>query len=249
MMHSSPTQTPPSLRRDPAASNATAAQLPELVLAYYGDDFSGSADVMEALSLSGINAVLFLEPPTGDVLSRFPGVRAVGVAGVSRSMGVAQMRRDLPPLFAELGKLNAPLIHYKICSTFDSSPHVGSIGLAMDLGREAFQTSLVPIVVGAPALGRFCAFGNLFARSGLDSPIYRLDRHPTMAHHPTTPMHESDLRLVLARETDSQIGLIDIETIGQGPDSVRTALARLSAEGFQAVLFDTTQKSHLPIIG
>ncbi|HMP07802.1 MAG TPA: nucleotide-binding domain containing protein, partial [Lacipirellulaceae bacterium] len=54
---------------------------------------------------------------------------------------------------------------------------------------------------------------------------------------------------VLARETDSQIGLIDIETIGRGRDAVGTALARLSAEGFQAVLFDTTQKSHLQIIG
>jgi uncharacterized protein YgbK (DUF1537 family) len=35
-----------------------------LLLAFYGDDFTGSTDAMEALAISGYRTVLFLEPPT-----------------------------------------------------------------------------------------------------------------------------------------------------------------------------------------
>ena len=53
----------------------------DLLLTYYGDDFTGSTDALEALTLGGVPAVLFLEPPTRAVLAtQFPGVRAVGVA-------------------------------------------------------------------------------------------------------------------------------------------------------------------------
>ena len=35
----------------------------ELLLTYYGDDFTGSTDVLEALYSGGIEAVLFVKPP------------------------------------------------------------------------------------------------------------------------------------------------------------------------------------------
>jgi len=68
-----------------------------LLLTFYGDDFTGSTDVMEVLEWAGVPSLLFLEPPTLELLQmRFPDVRAVGVAGVSRSMSPAQMDTDLP---------------------------------------------------------------------------------------------------------------------------------------------------------
>jgi len=57
-----------------------------LLLAYYGDDFTGSTDVMEALSKAGLRTVLFLKPPTAAQLARYPGLRALGIAGGSRTM-------------------------------------------------------------------------------------------------------------------------------------------------------------------
>ena len=51
--------------------------------------------------------------------------------------------------------------------------------------------------------------GNLFARSGLDSEPSRLDRHPTMSRHPVTPMDEADLRLLLAKQTQLAVELVD----------------------------------------
>src|SRR6185437_5106540 len=100
-----------------------------------------------------------------------------------------------------LKALSAPLIHYKVCSTFDSSPETGSIGRAIEIGQDVFNSTVTPMVVGAPRLGRYCIFGNLFARSGLDSEVFRLERHPTMRTHPITPMCDSDLRRLLAMQT------------------------------------------------
>ncbi len=88
-----------------------------MLLTYYGDDFSGSTDVMEALTLGGVPAVLFLEPPTPQALQRFPDCKAVGVAGVSRSESPVWMDANLPAIFRALGDLGAPLCHYKVCST------------------------------------------------------------------------------------------------------------------------------------
>ncbi|MCA1686456.1 MAG: four-carbon acid sugar kinase family protein, partial [Planctomycetia bacterium] len=170
------------------------------LLTFYGDDFTGSTDAMEALARSGVRAALFLDAPgPGQLTGRFAGLKAVGVAGMARSMSPGQMDTALPPVFERLGRLGAKLLHYKVCSTFDSSPEVGSIGRAIDIGRRTFASPFVPLVVGAPALRRYCLFGNLFATAGGET--FRLDRHPTMRCHPVTPMAEADLRAHLARQT------------------------------------------------
>ena len=133
------------------------------LVTFYGDDFSGSTDVMEVLAANGLETVLFLDVPQERQLERFPNCRAVGIAGCSRSQSPAWMTANLPRIFRSLQKLQAPLCHYKTCSTFDSSPQVGSIGRALEIGQEIFGSPYVPLVVGAPALRRYCLFGNLFA--------------------------------------------------------------------------------------
>ena len=68
----------------------------DLLLAYYGDDFTGSADVTEALARTGLHTVLFLKPPTQEALARYPDLRAFGIAGGSRTMSPEEMERELP---------------------------------------------------------------------------------------------------------------------------------------------------------
>ncbi|MBU6152459.1 MAG: four-carbon acid sugar kinase family protein [Chloroflexi bacterium] len=183
----------------------------DLVLSFYGDDFTGATDVMEVLEQCGVPTVLFLEPPTPDRLAEVPGVRAVGVAGISRTMTRAQMDEHLAPRLAAIRALRAPLFHYKVCSTFDSAPDRGSIGYAAEIVRGLFPDHPIPIVVGVPQLGRYTAFGTLFATFRDD--VYRLDRHPAMSVHPSTPMSEADLRRVLAEQTDLPVDLVDIRQI------------------------------------
>lgn len=212
-----------------------------LVVAFYGDDFTGSTDVMETLEGAGLQTLLFLEPPTPEQLAEFPDVRAVGVAGVSRTMSPHQMAELLPPTFAALASLGAPLVHYKVCSTFDSSPTVGSIGRAAELLRDAVGDGPIPLVVGVPQLGRYTAFGTLFARHGEE--VHRLDRHPVMKVHPMTPMHEADLRRHLEEQTELPVSLVDLRALegSEGEVAIRVDSVLDKASGLVLLDVDDTQ--------
>jgi uncharacterized protein YgbK (DUF1537 family) len=136
-----------------------------------------------------------------------------------------------------------------VCSTFDSSPRVGSIGRALEIGQRVFAPEFVPIVVGQPRLGRYCAFGNLFARSGADSEVFRLDRHPTMRQHPSTPMDESDLRLHLSRQTSRTVALFDSSDLECSPEVREQRLEEVLRSRPDAVLFDVMREADLCAIG
>ncbi len=223
-----------------------ATPLPDgLVVAWYGDDFTGSAAVMEALTFSGLESVLFFDVPTPAQRARFAHVRGLGIAGAARSKGRSWMDEHLPPVFAALAALNAPLTHYKICSTFDSSPEIGSIGRAIELALPHLQASWVPLVTAAPPIHRYQAFGNLFASVG--GTAFRLDRHPTMSRHPATPMHESDLRVHLARQTDIPVGLVDLVAMKSGRAS--DALSSEMATGARIVALDVVDDETLAAAG
>jgi len=216
-----------------------------ILYTFYGDDFTGSTDVLEQLSSYGIPSVLFLGPPTPAHLAAFPNVQAIGIAGDSRSRSPEWMSNHLPAIFAALKEFGAPVTHYKVCSTFDSSPTFGNIGRAIEIGREIFSPIFVPIFVGAPHLRRYVAFGNLFAADP-DGIVQRIDRHP-MGRHPVTPMHEADLRLHLQAQSSTKVGLIDLPILESG--SELAAVDWLVAAGFEAILFDTIDSRTQATVG
>ncbi|NKM57741.1 four-carbon acid sugar kinase family protein [Agrobacterium larrymoorei] len=191
------------------------------LLSFYGDDFTGSSAAMEAFAWQGIKTVLFLDVPSAERLAEFSEYRCIGVAGIARSKSPVWMDAQLPAIFERLAQTGSPIVHYKVCSTFDSSPQIGSIGKAAELGAELFPGP-IPMLVGDLGMGRIQVFGHLFAQA--NGQYYRLDRHPTMASHPSTPMHESDLARHLASQTNLPVSNIDFlklkagdqtETIGQ----------------------------------
>jgi 3-oxoisoapionate kinase len=213
--------------------------------AYYGDDFTGSTDVLEALALAGVRTVLFTGMPTEERWREFADCQAFGIAGESRSRTPDWMSGHLPAVFARLSALGAPIVHYKTCSTFDSSPQTGSIGRALEIGRDTLSPAFIPIVVAAPHLRRYVVFGNLFAASG--GEVHRIDRHPSMRCHPVTPMYEADLRRHLAAQTRLPIGLVDLTAFSQG--RAPAALAQCLSRGDAAVLFDGMGEAELAETG
>ena len=223
----------------------------KLLLTFYGDDFTGSTDALEQLACGGVRTALFIEPPTLQQLARFKNLEAVGVAGKTRSMTTTAMERELRPAFEKLKTLGARHIHYKVCSTFDSSPRVGSIGKVIDLATEIFRPVFVPVLAAVPAFGRFTVFGNHFARFGIGSggEIHRLDRHPSVSKHPITPMTEADLRAHLAKQTCRRIALFDILKVSQPVYLARMKFEQLLAEKPDVVLFDALHPVDLVVIG
>jgi len=215
-----------------------------LLLAFYGDDFTGSTDAMEALAINHYRTVLFLEAPTPALLGQFEGLRCFGVAGTSRAKNPAAMEQELRPIYEQLAKISVPLVHYKTCSTFDSSAEVGNIGKAIDVSRDYFKGHpVIPVLVGAPPLGRYTLFGQHFAK--MRETIYRLDRHPTMARHPVTPMNEADLRLHLAQQTTERIALMDILELDGSYEDVLERFSEKLDEGPGLLLFDVLDQERL----
>jgi 3-oxoisoapionate kinase len=217
----------------------------KLLLAFYGDDFTGSTDAMEALALSGLRTVLFLSPPAPELRrEKFADLRCVGVAGTSRAMSPAEMDAEVEPVLRELWSLGAPVTHYKVCSTFDSSPQAGSIGHIADIAhRTLVPGRVISVLAGAPPLRRYTVFGNHFAAAG--DEIYRLDRHPTMSRHPSTPMHEADLRVHLSHQTKARIGLMNVVELAGDDAQIDARHADKLRENPDLLLYDALDNDHL----
>jgi len=180
-----------------------------LLLAFYGDDFTGSTDAMEALYKKGYRTVLYLTPPSKEILEKNPELQCIGVAGTGRAKDNQGLEKEIKPIMQNLSNSGARIVHYKTCSTFDSSPEIGSIGCAIKTALPYFdKQNHVPVIVGAPPLGRYTYFGHHFAKSG--DKVYRLDRHPIMSVHPSTPMNESDLGLHLGKQLKGDYGYFDV---------------------------------------
>ena len=220
-----------------------------LRLAFYGDDFTGSTDALEVLAFSGLRCALFLSVPTPEQMEALGGFDAIGVAGASRAMSPQEMDDALPNVLRALATLAPQIVHYKVCSTFDSAPAVGNIGRVIELSRLAFPQPLVPVIAATPALGRYCLFGHLFARSGTDGEVYRIDRHPIMSVHPVTPMQESDIAHHLQAQARLAIGHMPITWLDALlPEELAGRLAAL-APSCQAVVFDGLTPVHLTTTG
>lgn len=211
------------------------------LVAFLGDDFTGASASMEVLAFAGLPTMLFLEPPSPERLAAFRGHRAVGIATTARSRGPAWMDANLPPAFRLLASLGAPVLHYKVCSTFDSTPETGSIGGAADLAIELLRPGWVPMLVADPGMGRYQSFGHLFAMAGETG--FRLDRHPTMSRHPSTPMDEADLNRHLARQTGRRLGLVDFVAAKRG--QAEAQLDRALADGAEIVSLDVLDRETL----
>jgi uncharacterized protein YgbK (DUF1537 family) len=48
---------------------------PKILLAFYGDDLTGSTDALEFICRAGLRTFLFLEPPTIEQLREHPGFK------------------------------------------------------------------------------------------------------------------------------------------------------------------------------
>lgn len=214
---------------------------------WYGDDFTGASDTLATFASSGLRALLCLGVPKAERLKALRSLDALGIAGAARIMSPEQMTAELEPVGRYASAARVPLLHYKCCSTFDSSPTVGSLGAAMRILKRHMPGRFTPVIGGQPSLERYCAFGNLFAGAGAGDEVLRLDRHPTMSRHPSTPMNEADLRLHLHAQGVENVGLVDWRKLGAASDDELKAL--IDSAEYQAVLFDALDESHLARIG
>lgn len=219
--------------------------------AFYGDDFTGATDTLAHLARAGLRTMLFLRMPDEARIAEVGPLDAFGVAGTARSMSPEAMREELDAVGASFASLGVRLMHYKVCSTFDSAPEVGSIGVALRTLGGHFGNPLRAVVGGQPDLERYCLFGQLFAATGAHdrAPVFRIDRHPTMSRHPVTPMHEADLRVHLRAQGVEDVASIDWRAYARGEAALAARVEEALQAAPDALLFDVQDEAHLRAIG
>ncbi|MEU4607019.1 four-carbon acid sugar kinase family protein [Kribbella sp. NPDC023972] len=213
-----------------------------LEAAFYGDDFTGSTDALLQFQRCGLRSVLLVDlPPAGELHDLASRYDVIGVAGIARSLGPDEQEAEIRPILTALRDLGPHVVQYKICSTADSSPHLGSIGRALEVGRSIFGPTVVPILAAQPELGRYTVFSHHFAAEA--GTIHRLDRQPTMANHPATPMPESDLRRHLAHQTTLTMGALHLTSYADLPHSYYASASD------HALILDALTDTDLRLLG
>ena len=210
-----------------------------LKLGCIADDYTGASDLANTLTRAGLRTVQTIGGPADDLA--LPEVDAVVVSLKSRSIEASLAVARSRSAEKWLRGRGARHVLFKVCSTFDSTDQ-GNIGPVMDGLRDDCGEKIVLVTPAFPETGRTVYQGNLFVGA------VPLNESP-LKDHPLNPMHDSDLVRVLARQSRTRIGLIDLATVTRGVDAVRARLAALAAEGVGAAIVDAVFDSDLETIG
>lgn len=210
-------------------------------VAFVADDLTGASDVLAQAHRYGLDAVLVV----GEGYGPLPAdADVVGIAGPSRSLGGHAFDELVRAQLCRAATLDADVLLYKVCSTFDSSPARGNIGRAIELLQERLPAhGPIAVAPAQPDFGRYTAFSNHFAV--YDGHVHRLDVHPVMSRHPSTPMHEADLRQVLAEQFTqyAEVGAIHLPSYGDNTFASRWSACRAGADA--AFVVDAVEDHHL----
>lgn len=213
--------------------------LAKVSLGCIADDYTGASDLANTLTRAGLRTLQTIGVPADDLA--LPEVDAVVVSLKSRSiepeLAVSRSRAAEKWLRGR----GAGHVLFKICSTFDSTD-AGNIGPVMDALRADCGEAVVLVTPAFPETGRTIYQGNLFVGA------VPLNESP-LKDHPLNPMNDSNLVRVLARQSRTQIGLVDLPTVARGAEAVRARLAELSGKGIGAAIIDAVFDRDLETIG
>lgn len=210
-----------------------------LALGCIADDYTGASDLANMLTRCGLRTVQTIGVPAAALA--LPGVDAVVVSLKSRSIEAATAVTRSREADKWLRVRGASHVLFKICSTFDSTD-AGNIGPVMDALRSDSGDAIVLVTPAFPGTGRTVYQGNLFVGS------VPLNESP-LKDHPLNPMHDSNLVRVLARQSKSTVGLVDLATVAKGADAIRARLAELAKQGISAAVIDSVFDPELETIG
>jgi 3-dehydrotetronate 4-kinase len=210
-----------------------------LKLGCIADDYTGASDLANTLTRCGLRTVQTIGVPADDLA--LPEVDAVVVSLKSRSIEASRAVDRSRAAEKWLRGRGAAHVLFKICSTFDSTDK-GNIGPVMDALREGCGDTIVLVTPAFPETGRTVYQGNLFVGT------VPLNESP-LKDHPLNPMHDSNLVRVLARQSRTGIGLVDLAVVARGADAVRARLAELARKGTGAAIIDAVFDRDLETIG
>ena len=209
----------------------------QLKLGCVADDFTGATDLANYLVRAGMRVVQTIGVPAQAV----EGVDAVVVALKSRTIepqdAVAQSLEALRWLQAQ----GCAQFYFKVCSTFDSTPR-GNIGPVAEALADELDAKFVCVTPAFPENARTVFKGHLFVGDVLLS-------ESGMRNHPLTPMTDANLVRVMQAQCRDKVGLVAYDVVRGGPETVRSRIAELQAQGLRFAIVDAITNDHLMTLG
>lgn len=222
------------------------------LLGCIADDFTGGTDLANALVRHGMRVIQTVGAPKAD--AKFDA-NAIVVSLKCRSIDPADAVQECLDALKALQAVGCTRFFWKYCSTFDSTPrgNIGPVAKALldHLSASATPTTFegigatAPIALVCPAFPenkRTVYKGHLFVGDVL------LNESP-MRHHPLTPMTDSSLTRLMEAQVGETVGTVNWETVRQGADAVRHALAALAAKGVRFAVADAIMDEDLFVLG
>ena len=209
------------------------------ILGVIADDFTGATDIAGMLVKGGMRTLQTIGVPAKGAIP--DDVDAVVVALKTRSIAAKDAVAQSLDALKALQAAGCVRFFFKYCSTFDSTD-AGNIGPVGDALVDALKAKQAIYCPAFPENNRTIFFGHLFVGDVLLS-----DSH--MRHHPLTPMTDSSLVRVLARQTRHKVGLVALKHVQAGSTSLRAALDKLAADGVRHVVVDAVADTDLGTIG
>jgi len=210
-----------------------------MLLGCIADDLTGATDAALMLQSAGMRVVQAIGvPDDGDAVD---AADAVVIALKSRTIRAGQAVAQSLAALHWLRSRGARQILFKYCSTFDSTD-AGNIGPVADALLDATGSHFTVACPAFPTNKRTIYMGHLFVGEQLlsDSP---------MKDHPLTPMRDSNLVRVLARQTARRVGLVSLATVRKGEAAMREAFALLRDTNHAYAIVDATADDDLMALG
>ena len=210
-----------------------------MLIGAVADDITGASDLCLMLSNAGLHTVQIMGVPAAG--AALPKADAVVIALKSRTIPAAQAVALSVAAARCLLDAGVGQILFKYCSTFDSTD-AGNIGPVTEALMALTGAEITIACPAFPANGRTVYMGHLFVGGQLlsDSP---------MKDHPLTPMTDSNLVRVLARQTALPVGLVTAVSVAQGVAAVQAAMAAERAKGTRIAVVDATTNKDLMTLG
>jgi len=214
-----------------------------MLIGVIADDFTGASDIANTLTKGlpgegGLLTAQYMGVPQSDADDDIEaGVVALKSRSIPAHEAVGQSLVALEWLLAQ----GCRQIVFKYCSTFDSTP-IGNIGPVAEALAARLNVKGVVVCPAFPGAGRTVYQGHLFVGD-------RLLNESGMEKHPLTPMIDPDIRRWLSHQTSDAVGLVTMETVGQGPQRLREALSQAGEGGETLVVTDAISNRDLEIIG
>jgi uncharacterized protein YgbK (DUF1537 family) len=204
-----------------------------LKIGVIADDFTGASDIALTLAEAGMGTIQFVGVPRDAAADCDAGV----VSLKSRTSPLAEAIHQSLAACDWLIAQGAEQIVFKICSTFDSSDD-GNIGQVAEALAGRLGERSVLVCPASPENGRTVYQGHLFVGD-------KLLNESGMENHPLTPMKDSDLRRVLAKQTRWPVGHIASRIVSQGSAAITARLETLN----KMYIIDAINDTDLRTIG